>query len=352
MRSEYDAAVLDPVRRVALLMAGLQALDADLYFLQEVEEGLMETLREMMSGHEVHCSLADALHSGKRVGICLLWRCARLQPLASLEQRLDAVVLEPGDTAPFALRARALDETVLVKRFLDLETGRAFCAAVTHLYYHPRHPDLKVLQAHAACAAVRAFASAQGGPQPLLLAGDFNSLAEKRVSDEFDEVPEGCIKVSGVYELLSQGRVALSNSDHPASRNSPAELGRLRDVEWTSTGLSLESAAVRAWGREPSFTNHTPSFTGCLDYVWLSRGDWQVVGAMAMPGGSEGGEPNQATPGYGPLPSATEPSDHVALGFCLRLVRAGGANPEGQRKQVCMTTSTADSLKCMAGLSI
>lgn len=145
-----------------------------------------------------------------------------------------------------------------------------------------------------------------------------------------------------------------------ASATAPAEsIGKGRpcahpmaQVEWTSTGLSLESAAVRAWGREPSFTNHTPSFTGCLDYVWLSRGDWQVVGAMAMPGGSEGGEPNQATPGYGPLPSATEPSDHVALGFCLRLVRAGGANPEGQRKQVCMTTSTADSLKCMAGLSI
>lgn len=69
------------------------------------------------------------------------WTCG---PFSPPPPRLDAVVLEPGDTAPFALRARALDETVLVKRFLDLETGRAFCAAVTHLYYHPRHPDLKV----------------------------------------------------------------------------------------------------------------------------------------------------------------------------------------------------------------
>ncbi|KAL6784495.1 hypothetical protein ACKKBF_B02030 [Auxenochlorella protothecoides x Auxenochlorella symbiontica] len=62
MRSEYDAAVLDPVRRVALLMAGLQALDADLYFLQEVEEGLMETLREMMSGHERRCIAPLRMH--------------------------------------------------------------------------------------------------------------------------------------------------------------------------------------------------------------------------------------------------------------------------------------------------
>uniref|UniRef100_A0A1D2ACA3 Endonuclease/exonuclease/phosphatase domain-containing protein n=1 Tax=Auxenochlorella protothecoides TaxID=3075 RepID=A0A1D2ACA3_AUXPR len=303
MRSEYDAAVLDPVRRVALLMAGLQALDADLYFLQEVEEGLMETLREMMSGHEVHCSLADALHSGKRVGICLLWRCARLQPLASLEQRLDAVVLEPGDTAPFALRARALDETVLVKRFLDLETGRAFCAAVTHLYYHPRHPDLKVLQAHAACAAVRAFASAQGGPQPLLLAGDFNSLAEKRVSDEFDEVPEGCIKVSGVYELLSQGRVAHSNSDHPASRNSPAELGRLRDVSCEALECPGKGSWIgngsRLYGSSPWLHLHFARLAGTLGVVHGINTWWGCMGRGASGKGVRVASPVTLEPSIG-----------------------------------------------------
>lgn len=60
------------------------------------------------------------------------------------------------------------------------------------------HSSEQVLQAHAACAAVRAFASAQGGPQPLLLAGDFNSLAEKRVSDEFDEGALSVVLSSGL----------------------------------------------------------------------------------------------------------------------------------------------------------
>lgn len=347
---------------------------------------------------------------------------------------------------------------------------------------------MQVFQAHAICAALRAFAATDGGVQPLILAGDFNSLAEKRVSDEYDSgahlagvgprregchglreappvgqggadlwtgrcsleggagshrwmglkwietqtpvlarcafllgpsVMEGGVKVSGVYELLSRGRVAKFNTDHPARRNSPAELGCLKDVsgrprepwevqwwdstplwrgiaqlallalacrleyclagsrwsaraqglhgtkkawdwcvraflsvsrglalggasnngvrkpgqgvvppailqvEWTSAGLDLESAAVRAWGREPSFTNHTPSFTGCLDYVWLSRGDWEVVAAMELPSGPEAAAhvPNQAPSGLGPMPNATEPSNHVALGFCLRRTR-------------------------------
>lgn len=98
MRSEYDAAVLDPVRRVALLMAGLQALDADLYFLQEVEEGLMETLREMMSGHEVGWSRRMCMHvfSGQAVcyaglAVCL---CSRTKPRVRTHILVLAAILE------------------------------------------------------------------------------------------------------------------------------------------------------------------------------------------------------------------------------------------------------------------
>lgn len=74
--------------------------------------------------------------------------------------RLHETILGPGDAAPFPTRACGLDETVLITRFLDEEAGQSFCAAVTHLYYHPSHPDLKV-------CACRGNATSQGHCTPV-----------------------------------------------------------------------------------------------------------------------------------------------------------------------------------------
>ena len=150
---------------------------------------------------------------------------------------------------------------------------------------------------------------------PLVLSGDFNSLPFKRSSDQFDTgglpgcgsagvgrlgcavggphegpapnpskssplptapfppaapctVPPGGELVSGVYSILStDAGIDASHHDHPAQRaRRPGEPARqapgLDALRLTRAPLSLQSAAVAAWGREPPVTNRTATFAG------------------------------------------------------------------------------------------
>ena len=59
-------------------------------------------------------------------------------------------------------------------------------------------------------------------------------------------------------------------------------------------------------------TNVTPSFRGCLDYIWLSRGDWHVKNTLGMPYHEQLG-PDPADIPFGAIPDARYPSDHLAI---------------------------------------
>ncbi|CAE8589614.1 unnamed protein product, partial [Polarella glacialis] len=80
-----------------------------------------------------------------------------------------------------------------------------FCVATSHLYWDPRYPDLKLLQAYLLAQELERFA----GELPLVLAGDLNStpLADGRSSGEGE--------LSGVYSLLMRGVVDIRHPHHP-----------------------------------------------------------------------------------------------------------------------------------------
>lgn len=65
-------------------------------------------------------------------------------------------------------------------------------------------------------------------------------------------------------------------------------------------------------------TNITASFRGCLDYVWLSAGHWQVKDTLSMPYSEEDG-PDPADIAFRPIPNEHFPSDHLAIACTIEL---------------------------------
>lgn len=176
---------------------------------------------------------------------------------------------------------------------------------------------------------------------PIIIGGDFNSLPEKRISDAFDEVPDGGTLVSAAYTLLTSGSIETSHQDHPSVRR-PSEAKMLRNVHLHAAGLQFMSASVAAVGREPPFTNRTPTFTGCLDYIFFTPELFEVSAVLEMPykwrTRAEGGitdeermAPDAAAGVRYPcevfpvLPDEIWPSDHLAVGARLRWRNLGSA---------------------------
>jgi len=164
---------------------------------------------------------------------------------------------------------------------------------------------------------------------PIVIGGDFNSLPSKRYTDAFDKVPAGKELVSGTFELLTQGQIKPEHQDHPATRRKGKTKGgggdQLQDIELSSRGFVLTSAAKEAWGSEPMFTNRTPGFTGCLDYIFFTSNSFQVSEILKMPFGSDDGsgkveeeEEAEVIRKFPPIPNEVWPSDHLAVGAKLR----------------------------------
>lgn len=76
--------------------------------------------------------------------------------------------------------------------------------------------------------------------------------------------------------------------------------------------------------REPPLTTRTPTFAGCLDYIWVSRGHWDVQCTLSLPYEEPSTWVDPLTDvDFAPIPNEEFPSDHIAMGCILRLVPSG-----------------------------
>ncbi|KAG2451490.1 hypothetical protein HYH02_004088 [Chlamydomonas schloesseri] len=231
---------------------------------------------------------------------------------------------------------------------------RQLLAACTHLFWNPAFADVKAFQATALCREMSSFLTRHVGPEgpasvPVVLGGDFNSLARKRVPDVFDpKLPRDGL-VSGVYALLTRGSLPPSHPDHPASRRRPGEAANadFRGQPLTTSGFQLASSYVLAHGTDPPLTTRTNNFAGCLDYIFVSPQHFDVLRTLELPyepssddegprgesggrgaggggkaGGAAGTYPDVKDPmdvPFPPIPNEVFPSDHLSLAVILGL---------------------------------
>lgn len=245
----------------------------------------------------LHCGALDADTRERGAGFAAaLWR--------ELREKLNVVLalrLRPADAPPVAAAARH---------------GSDLCVATTHLYWDPKYPDLKLLQAYLVAKELEDFA----GNCPTVLAGDLNSTPHANgIGASEDEL-------SGVYALLTRGAVEPSHPDHPTMMRPTRGILRgvtAGDVPELRLAAPYRSAYLEALGAEGPITNASEDFHGCLDYILyrgaVSGSDGSVAdGSVADGGGLRlvGVRPLPSEADlrlHFPLPSAEHPSDHLPL---------------------------------------
>jgi len=149
----------------------------------------------------------------------------------------------------------------------------------------------KLMACHASLAMQHLQHLAAASSAPCVLGGDWNLKPTDHT-----------------YALLTTGKMDPRLTDHyPAPPSGD---------DWTpNLRCAMRSAYKAAHGCEPDFTNYAQSmrdatpFVGCLDYVFCSP-HLRVVGAPALP---------HRRDVAGPLPTNSEPSDHILLAVELEL---------------------------------
>jgi endonuclease/exonuclease/phosphatase family metal-dependent hydrolase len=179
--------------------------------------------------------------------------------------------------------------------------GSSFVVATYHMPCAYWAPKVMVIHTALATQCAQRFADAA----PLILAGDWNFKPG-----------------AAPYQLLTTGRLA---EDHPAHP------GSLEGDSWRpEEGLkAMRSAyADKNPGGEPEFTNYAwvrndeDPFIGTLDYIFVSQ-QCTVTGVSKLPN-------IRSCPS--PLPTASEPSDHLMLSARL-LPHGRRTAPKKQEKE-------------------
>lgn len=234
-----------------------------------------------------------------------------------------------GSTLPQELLGELTSRTdgCVLTLLEDSSTKAHILVANTHLFWNPRRPDIKVLQAamlaDAAARFLQEFYYFTTLPSDLIcvLAGDFNSvpvLQPQFLPDKVGKIwqLQGGAKAghkhhqSGVYEFLTTGTLDASHPEHPSTFGSAPKLKALSMDKSFVNGFTC---AYTKGGFPPEITTKTATFCGRLDYVFVSE-NAEVVELLEMP--YEEGRVSEMNP----IPDKKWGSDHIALGACIRTV--------------------------------
>lgn len=188
------------------------------------------------------------------------------------------------------VKKRFLDRhTVLQTTLLRLRESadRFVVVANTHLYFAPDADHVRLLQG-SVCVKyiefIKDFYSEKlctnhAKPQiGVVFCGDMNSSPD-----------------CGLYKLLTQGKVTHESPDW-SSNEEEAVIGL--DIE---TALRFSSAYENI-----EYTNYTPEFKGCLDYIYYERDKISCASVVPLPD-------HEDVAATGGIPSDVFPSDHLAL---------------------------------------
>ncbi|RVE72565.1 hypothetical protein OJAV_G00039790 [Oryzias javanicus] len=275
--------------RQNLIKKELAGYNADIVCLQEVDKGVFsDSLSPALDafGLDGVFRLKERQHEG----LATFFRRSKFQLLSSHDIMLGEVLTSDplhsellqkisGNVAlkeKVLRRSTSLQVTVLGDR---IRTDRKLIVANTHLYWHPKGGNVRLVQVGVALQHLSHVIDTVAPGAPLLFCGDFNSMPD-----------------SGLFQLLSEGPVPEQHPDWSSS--GPEESCCM---ELTSPFLPLLSACG-----QPAYTNYVGGFHGCLDYIFIQPESMKVEQVIPLPN-------HQEVTAYEALPSLAHPSDHIAL---------------------------------------
>lgn len=186
-----------------------------------------------------------------------------------------------------------LQEPSIVAGLQRRQKKRRLCVTNTHIYWDPEYADVKLWQTWALTTELEKIVLGRG--LPLVLMGDYNSYPE-----------------SSVYELLTTSRVNVHGGDAQNAINN-SNLNHNNnylpsDLRAVHHRLPLVSAyaSCDSNGLEPAYTNFTGHFIGTLDYIFYTPQQLQLLTCLDV-------DDESIVSATTALPSATHPSDHIAL---------------------------------------
>ncbi|XP_053295221.1 2',5'-phosphodiesterase 12 [Pleuronectes platessa] len=282
--------------RQNLIKKELAGYNADIICLQEVdpevfEDSLIPALDAF--GLDGVFKLKERQHEG----LSTFYRRSKFQLLSRHDIMLSEALTSDPIHSELLERVSANSDLTLKDRILkrstslqvsileDLKTpGRKVCVANTHLYWHPKGGNVRLVQMGVALKHLSHVIREVAPGAPLLFCGDFNSTPS-----------------SGVFQLLTEVVVPQQHADWSSS--GPEE----------SCSMELLSGfppLLSACG-QPAYTNYVGGFQGCLDYIFIQPDSMQVEQMIPLPS-------HQEVTTYKALPSVAHPSDHIALVCDLR----------------------------------
>ena len=216
-------------------------------------------------------------------------------------------------------------------RALPVGSPPALIIAVTHLYWNPKYPEVKVMQAALFSRAIDRLrrttnAATDRHDTGAIFVGDFNVMPTVTEPSEFETMPRGGTPfTTGVYELLTAGRLLAAHPHHPASRLGlhPESVPELHSpLKWASAYASVHA--------EPPWSNwHTHSFKATLDYIfvatdecWSEASTTDSAAATTPDAQRDSSRRNPTTSAWRPLPvplraiaTLDVPIDEAVLGL-------------------------------------
>ncbi|XP_070815084.1 2',5'-phosphodiesterase 12 [Chaetodon trifascialis] len=280
--------------RQNLIKKELAGYNADIICLQEVDKGVFtDSLTPALDafGLDGVFRIKEKQHEG----LSTFYRRSRFQLLSSHDIVLhEALTSDPIHSellqrvsADSALKDKILQRSTILQVSVleDLnKPGRKVCVANTHLYWHPKGGNIRLVQMGVALQHLSRVISEVAPGAPLVFCGDFNSSPD-----------------SGVFQLVTEASVPQQHADWSSS--GPEESC---SMELLSSFPPLLSACS-----QPAYTNYVGGFHGCLDYIFIQPDSMQVEQVIPLPS-------HQEVTTYKALPSVAHPSDHIALICDLR----------------------------------
>ncbi|ANQ05955.1 Endonuclease [Plasmodium coatneyi] len=192
------------------------------------------------------------------------------------------------------LRVRNSMATMLILELPQTKILLTVCNC--HLHWNPAYADVKVFHAFLIVKELFQFvrSALESFPfVPLLLVGDFNSTPGLNTQGTPSDG-----QLSGVYELLTTGRLSMKHPHHPAQLRKDEAFLKYPELRVDP----FQSAFKEVNGAEPAFTNKTTTFSGCIDFIFFKG--LIPLSAQTVPGDLGKSEV---------FPNGKIPSDHLLL---------------------------------------